>query len=189
MFDLPREAGAEARLVLNGVEDLGQSGPDGPLIIFATEGEARPARPPIASLALNPLLPTAIRLQDAKRIELVIEPAKAGTGTTDRPLYWTINGAAEPSSGKPLFSVRRGAPVTLALVNRSSVVQQIHLHGHAMRLLHDLDDGWEPYWRDSVLVAAGKTKHVAFIADNPGKWVIESLIPDRHGLSTWFLVT
>ncbi len=58
-----------------------------------------------------------------------------------------------------------------------------------MRLLHDLDDGWEPYWRDSVLVAAGKTKHVAFIADNPGKWVIESLIPDRHGLSTWFLVT
>ncbi len=95
MFDLPREAGAEARLVLNGVEDLGQSGPDGPLIIFATEGEARPARPPIASLALNPLLPTAIRLQDAKRIELVIEPAKAGTGTTDRPLYWTINGAAE----------------------------------------------------------------------------------------------
>ena len=79
--------------------------------------------------------------------------------------------------------------MTLALVNRSSVVQQIHVHGHAMRLLHDLDDGWEPYWRDSVLVAPGKTKHVAFIADNPGKWVIESLIPDRQGLSTWFLVT
>ena len=80
MFDLPREAGAEARLVLNGVEEFGQSEPDGPLIIFATEGEARPARPPIASLALNPLLPTAIRLQDAKRIELVIEPAKAADG-------------------------------------------------------------------------------------------------------------
>ena len=136
----------------------GQSEPDRPLIIFATEGEARPARPPIASLALNPLLPTAIRLQDAKRIDTRHRAApmrgRAGHAGPIEPLYWTINGArGRLSSGKPLFSVKRGAPVTLALVNRSSVVQQIHVHGHAMRLLHDLDDGWEPYWRDTVLVA------------------------------------
>ena len=48
----------------------------------------------------------------------------------------------------------------------------MHVHGHAMRLLHDLDDGWEPYWRNGVIVPAGKTKHVAFIADAPGKWAI-----------------
>jgi FtsP/CotA-like multicopper oxidase with cupredoxin domain len=188
MFDLPREAGAEARLILNGDQEPGKSEPDRVLIAFATEGEARAALPAIASLDVNPLLPAAIRLQDAKRIELVIEPAKeapaaaAGHGTVD---------AAQPFSDKPLFSVKRGSPVTLALVNRSAVVQQIHVHGHAMRLLHDLDDGWEPYWRDSVLIAPGRTKHVAFIADNPGKWVIESMIADRRasGLSTWFLVT
>ena len=73
MFDLPREAGAEARLVLNGENE-----PDRALIAFVTAGEARPALPAIASLDLNPLLPTAIRLQDAERIELVIAPAKDG---------------------------------------------------------------------------------------------------------------
>ena len=186
MFDLPREAGAEARLVLNGENE-----PDRALIAFVTAGEARPALPAIASLDRNPLLPTAIRLQDAKRIELVIAPAREAPAP-GHPVLWTINGAAaDAPSDKPLFSVKRGLPVTLAIVNRSPVIQQIHVHGHVMRLLHDLDDGWEPYWRDSVLIAPGRTKHVAFIADNPGKWAIESMIADRQagGLSTWFLVT
>jgi len=61
----------------------------------------------------------------------------------------------------------------------------MHVAWHAMRLLHDLDDGWEPYWRDAVLVPEGKTKHAAFVADNPGKWAIECLnrraSGDRHG--------
>ena len=180
MFDLPRAADAEARLVLNGGDE-----PDRVLIAFATEGEARPPLPPIASLDPNPQLPAAIRLQDAKRIEIVIEAVKelpGGQRTVD---------AATPFSDKPLFSVKRGSPVTLAIVNRSAAVQQVHVHGHAMRLLHDLDDGWEPYWRDSVLIAPGRTKHVAFVADNPGKWVIESSIANQRatGLSTWFLVT
>ncbi|HYP58497.1 MAG TPA: multicopper oxidase domain-containing protein, partial [Beijerinckia sp.] len=76
-------------------------------------------------------------------------------------------------------------------INRTAYVQQMHVHGHHMRLLHDLDDGWEPYWRDCVLVPEGRTKHVAFIADNPGKWVIESLMLERAatGLATWFEVT
>jgi FtsP/CotA-like multicopper oxidase with cupredoxin domain len=189
MFDLPREGGAEARLVLNGENE-----PDRVLIAFTTADEARPALPAIASLEVNPLLPTAIRLQDAKRIELVIEPAKEAPApaATGHPAFWTINGAAADAlPDKPLFSLKRGSPVTLAIVNRSSVIQQIHVHGHALRLLHDLDDGWEPYWRDSVLIAPGRTKHVAFVADNPGKWAIESMIADRQagGLSTWFLVT
>lgn len=182
MFDLARDAGADARLVLN---DGG--GPARALIIFTTAGAPRAALPAIAALPVNRLLPAAIRLQDAARAEFIIEPAK----TPANGLYWTVNGAAaEAFPATPLLSVRRGAPVALAIVNKSAVVQQIHVHGHAMRLLHDLDDGWDPYWRDSVLLAPGRTKHVAFIADNPGKWAIESLIPDRSasGLSAWFLV-
>jgi FtsP/CotA-like multicopper oxidase with cupredoxin domain len=81
--------------------------------------------------------------------------------------------------------------VTLGFVNHTAFVQQMHVHGHAMRLLHDLDDGWEPYWRDAVLVPEGKTKHAAFVADNPGKWAIECLIAGRQatGMATWFQVT
>ncbi len=188
MFDLPGAEGAEARMIL-----LGDQEPDRALLAFRTAGEAHPSLPAITSLDLNPLLPTEIKLRKAKRVELVIELAKEPIlGADGRPLYWTLNGVARDGfSDDPLFSVKRGAPVTLAIANRSSFAQQIHVHGHAMRLLHDLDDGWEPYWRDCVLVAAGKTKHLAFVADNPGKWVIESFLAERQtrGLSTWFLVT
>jgi FtsP/CotA-like multicopper oxidase with cupredoxin domain len=86
--------------------------------------------------------------------------------------------------------VKSGTPVTLGYVNRSAVNLAVHVHGHSMRLLHDLDDGWEPYWRNGVIVPAGKTKHVAFIANAPGKWAIHDDILEHEaaGLATWFAV-
>ena len=66
--------------------------------------------------------------------------------------------------------MKRGTPVSLGFVNKTLVTQNIRVHGHVVRLLHDLDDGWEPYWRNAVIVAEGRTKRVAFVADNPGKW-------------------
>ncbi len=192
MLDLPAEAGVEAVLTLRGDDE-----PDRALLVFKTEGEPRAPAPPIASLPQNPLLPAVIKLQNARKIDIVIEPlAKSGEAAVSpastRPLYWRLNGVASEGFGPtPLFSVKRGAPVTLGLINRTGFVQQIHVHGHHMRLLHDLDDGWEPYWRDAVLVPEGKTKHVAFVADNPGKWAIECLMAERQaaGMATWFEVT
>jgi FtsP/CotA-like multicopper oxidase with cupredoxin domain len=191
MFDLPRDAGAEANVTL-----LGDNEPDRVLLVLKTAGDKRSPLPPIASLAQNPLLPSEIRLQAAHRLDLLIEPfSPPGTPlgpALDPPLYWKLNGVA--SSGfapVPLFSVKRGTPVTLGFVNHTAFVQQMRVHGHVMRLLHDLDDGWEPYWRDAVLVPEGKTKHAAFVADNPGKWAIECSIAGRQaiGLATWFQVT
>jgi FtsP/CotA-like multicopper oxidase with cupredoxin domain len=195
LFDLPETAGAEAKLILRGENEA-----DRPLVIFKTEGEARDSLPPIASLPRNPLLPAAIKLQASRKIDIVIEGgAKPGETSKDSPPasdkappYWSLNGVAQMGfASNPLFSVKRGTPVTLGFINRTAYVQQMHVHGHHMRLLHDLDDGWEPYWRDCVLVPEGRTKHVAFIADNPGKWVIESLMLERAatGLATWFEVT
>jgi len=192
MLDLPAEAAAEANLTLRGDNE-----PDRVVLAFKTAGEARGLLPPIASLEQNPLLPAAIKLQSARKIDIVIEPiAKSGetpvAHASSRLLYWKLNGVASDGfAPTPLFSVKRGAAVTLGLVNRTGFVQQIHVHGHHMRLLHDLDDGWEPYWRDAVLVPEGKTKHVAFVADNPGKWAIECLMAERQatGMATWFEVT
>jgi FtsP/CotA-like multicopper oxidase with cupredoxin domain len=86
--------------------------------------------------------------------------------------------------------VKQGGAVTLGYINRTKVPLAMHVHGHAMRLLHDLDDGWEPYWRNGVIIPAGKTKHVAFIADAPGKWAIHDDILEHEaaGLATWFAV-
>jgi FtsP/CotA-like multicopper oxidase with cupredoxin domain len=185
MFDLPNEAGQEVTLILHSETEA-----DCQLLSFKTKGGARTNSEKIVSLPKNPLLPGEIKLQQSKKIDLIIEsvqPKDAKPG-----LFWSLNSLASKSfAPRPLFSVTRGTPVTIGLLNRTDFVQQIQVHGHHLRLLHDLDDGWEPYWRDAVLVPERRTKHVAFIADNPGKWVIESLILERNstGLATWFEVT
>ena len=173
-FDILFDSIAGGRVILRG-----ENVPDVDLIRFGAARNARPGFAPIASPPRNPALPPAIKLQDSKKLDLAL----SGAG---RALALTA-----PPGGKPLFSVPRGSPVTLGLVNKTALPAAFHVHGHVMRLLHDLDDGWEPYWRDAVLVNAGKTHHVAFVADNPGKWLVEALVDDADapGLSAWFEVT
>jgi FtsP/CotA-like multicopper oxidase with cupredoxin domain len=195
VFDLPAEDPTESTLLLRG-----NGMPDRPLFTWKTKGDKRPDAGPLPVLPANPLLPTEIHLEKSSKIDLLIEggptlntPAKQlALAQTPSIKPWKINGLASNSlAAKPLFSVKRGTPVTLAFINKTAVFQSFHLHGHVFRLLHDLDDGWEPYWRDSFLIPENHTKHIAFIADNPGKWVIESTMPLRAGagLATWFKVT
>ncbi len=185
MFDMPREAGALVRFVLRG-GDLGAAPgePDRPMLVIEAKGEPAPARAVLAGLPANPRLPTEIGLERAKRADLTM------TGGGGAP--FAIDGVTFTEWGqKPSFAVPRGAPVTLGLVNKTAVIQAIRLNGHVARLLHALDDGWEPYWRDIFLVQPGKTIHAAFVADNSGKWPIESTSPERRsaGLATWFQVS
>ncbi len=177
MFDMPA-AGSAARVILRGAE-----GRDQDLLRFAAKGDAVPVRPAIKSLPQNPLLPREIKLAESKKIGLAIAQ---DSGT------WTLNGAVSKAyGGEPLFRVKRGTPVTLGFDNRSGVPLVVHVHGHAMRLLHDLDDGWEPYWRNAVVAPPGKVKHVAFVADSPGKWALHDDILEHEaaGVATWFEVT
>jgi FtsP/CotA-like multicopper oxidase with cupredoxin domain len=177
MFDMPA-AGFAARVILRGAE-----GRDQDLLRFAAKGDAVPVRPAIKSLPQNPLLPREIKLAESKKIGLAIAQDSGA---------WTLNGAVSKAyGGEPLFRVKRGTPVTLGFDNRSGVPLVMHVHGHAMRLLHDLDDGWEPYWRNAVVAPPGKVKHVAFVADSPGKWALHDDILEHEaaGVATWFEVT
>jgi FtsP/CotA-like multicopper oxidase with cupredoxin domain len=179
LFDLPREPGALVRFYLR-PDDTRSQEHDEELLTFATSGAAAKQRPAIVALPGNPRLPAEIALEAAHRTELLI----GGGGST--PL--TINGAASPT--KPLFTVPRGAPVTLTFTNKTALSQTMRMTGHVARLLHALDDGWDPYWRDIFIIPAGKTVHVAFVADNPGLWPLESANPERRhaGLMATFLV-
>lgn len=182
MFDMPETEGEKANLLLRG-----PNGEDRDLFIATARGAKAAKRPPIASLPQNPALPPEIRLANAKKIDLVIERRKAEGGGP----AWIVNGAATKAyEGAPLFKVNRGNPVTLGFVNKSDVALAMHVHGQAMRLLHDLDDGWEPYWRNGVIIPPGKTKHAAFVAEAPGKWAIHDDILEHEagGLATWFSV-
>ena len=188
VLNLPAKAGEEARILLRGgglrADQTGET--DQPLLILQADGEARPARPAFPGLGANPLLPPEIKLQNARRLDLTIEASES----KDPRQAWTINGVSGSPQVKPLFSAPRGQPVSLGFFNRTKVAQTLHLHGHHMRVLHLLDDGWEPYWRDSVIIAPGRTVRVAFLADNPGKWMLESTILEHamSGVSAWFEV-
>ncbi|MBO0733537.1 MAG: multicopper oxidase family protein [Methylocapsa sp.] len=192
MLDLPPEEGARAGLSLRGDKEAERT-----VLLFKTQGERRPPLAPIASLPQNPLLPAEIKLERARKFEIAIETASTSGAASAAapgwkpPLNWRLNGKIFAGfAHPPLFSVKRGTPVTLGFANRAGRVLAIHLHGHAARLLHDLDDGWEPYWRDTVLIADGKTKHIAFVADNPGKWAIDCLAAEGPSAASasWFEV-
>ena len=193
IVDLPAEPGRSASVVLGG-----EGGPDLPLMVVTTHGAPAARRTVLAPLPDNPLLPTRIPLETSLRRDVILGGGAPAVQSSIRRMakglepYWTINGvASDGASARPLFVARRGTTVTLTVVNKTAFPQQMHIHGHVWRLLHDLDDGWDPYWRDSVLLGPGKTKHVAFIADNPGRWALESSVLDRQvtGMATWFEVT
>jgi FtsP/CotA-like multicopper oxidase with cupredoxin domain len=179
MIDMPREASATVRLALKG--DAGAA--DQPLVTFAAEGETVAARSAAARLPGNPLLPAEIALEASRRYDFSV------TGGGAAP--FALNGATFVDwSPKPAFAIPRGAPSVFAIANKTAVVQAMRLGGHVARLLHSMDDGWEPYWRDTILIQPGRTAHVAFVADNPGKWPIESAIPEHRtaGVGGWFQV-
>lgn len=179
MFDMPRNLGLGVRVDLRG--DSGRA--DRPFIAIVSEGEPMNARAEPPWLAPNPRLPAEIALESARRCDFAI----SGGGSAP----FAINGASFVDwAPKPAYVVPRSQPAVFALVNRTAVVQALRLWGHVARLLHSMDDGWEPYWRDTVLIQPGRTVHIAFIADNPGKWPLESAIPEHRaaGVGTWFQV-
>lgn len=181
MYDMPPAGGPDLTIGLW----AGQDKPRLPVFALKSAGEARKPRPAFVTLPVNPRLPPEIRLGEARKLDFVLQPPKSGGGT------WTFNGAAQSYAGKPLFTVKRGTPVSAGFANKSDAAISMHVHGHCMRLLHDLDDGWEPYWRNAVIVAKGATKRVAFLADAPGRWALRSDVADQEaaGLAGWFEVT
>jgi FtsP/CotA-like multicopper oxidase with cupredoxin domain len=181
MFEMPTAPTSLAKVALFNSEKGDQE-----VIVFNSQGSPISHNKPVASLPLNKTLPAEIKLGSSKKVDLTLSLNK----DLGKP-SWTINGKrTEGYSGAPLFKVKVGSPVTLGYINQAPIPVAMHVHGHAVRLLHDKDDGWEPYWRNGVIVPPLKTKHVAFVADAPGKWALHDDILENEaaGLATWFLV-
>jgi FtsP/CotA-like multicopper oxidase with cupredoxin domain len=179
MFDMPRDLGGSVRLDLRGGEGTGAR----PFIVIEAGGELINARSEPPRLAANPRLPAEIALESAKRCDFAV----SGGGSAP----FAINGATFVDwAPKAAYVIPRGQPAVFALANKTAVVQALRLWGHVARLLHSMDDGWEPYWRDTILIQPGRSVQVAFVADNPGKWPLESAIPEHRaaGVGAWFQV-
>lgn len=140
--------------------------------ILCDTGAPGPAMPRVDPPPLPPNpLPERMDFPDAYRLDTAV-----------------VRAAATRPAGVPLFTVKRGRAVVLGLSNSTSENCFIHLHGHHFRLLDTLDDGWKPFWLDTMPVAAQTACRIAFVADNPGKWLIEGLA-NANGAAGWFEVT
>ena len=132
-------------------------------------------------LPANPL-PARVDMRNAFRIEAPLHDSP-------KPV-WTNVAPSPGPFGPPLFSVKRGRAVVLAFPNQSDTAYAIHLHGHHVRLLDTLDDGWKPFWLDTVMAGPHRTTRVAFVAGNPGKWLMHAQPLGREiGMVSWFEVT
>jgi FtsP/CotA-like multicopper oxidase with cupredoxin domain len=94
------------------------------------------------------------------------------------------------AAAAPAFRAKAGRVVVLALSNRAAVAAVFHLHGHHFRLLDRLDDGWKPFWLDTLAIEPGQTQRIAFLAEYAGRYLIESVATDWAAprLVRWYAI-
>ncbi|TMK07290.1 MAG: copper oxidase [Alphaproteobacteria bacterium] len=122
---------------------------------------ALPAAPPLPSNGL----PNRLDLKNALRVDLTLGGS---------PAEWVTPGSFA-SSAAPAFRTKAGRTVVLALSNRGDIAEVYHLHGHHFRLLDRLDDGWKPFWLDTLAIEPGQTQRIALSAEYAGRWLMETM--------------
>jgi FtsP/CotA-like multicopper oxidase with cupredoxin domain len=137
---------------------------------------AMPAAPPLPSNGL----PAQLDMRGAQRFELGL-----GRGVPE----W-VRPADFVRATAPAFRAKEGRTIVLALINRGDGPVVFHLHGHHFRLLDRLDDGWKPFWLDTLAIDAGQTQRIAFAASHAGRWLLEAAATDWAAprLVRWYSV-
>ena len=103
--------------------------------------------------------------------------------------FWAFNGAVGGMDGPPLVKVSRGETVFLTISNDTAFPHAMHLHGmHFHEVSPDM--GLGPL-RDTTLLNRGDARSIAFVADNPGQWLLHChmLSHAASGMMTWVDVT
>jgi FtsP/CotA-like multicopper oxidase with cupredoxin domain len=149
-------------------------------LVASNEPPIRAAALPVAPPLPSNGLPTQLDLKSALRFDMAL-----GGPQTDWASPATFAVTAPLS-----FRAKVGRTVVLALTNRAGIASVFHLHGHHFRLLDRLDDGWKPFWLDTLAVEPGQTQRVAFAAEHAGRWLIESVTTDWASprLVRWYSV-
>lgn len=104
---------------------------------------------------------------------------------------WSINGHSMTGDGHagmpPLMTFERGRSYVLAIRNDTAWWHPMHFHGHSFRII-SRNGAPVPRaeWGDTVLVPPREAVEVAFVADNPGDWMLHCHITDHQvsGLMT-----
>ena len=112
---------------------------------------------------------------------------------------WAFNGvaggAADGNGGyglaEPAFRAERGRTVHLTIRNETGFPHGIHLHGHHFTIL-SVNGAPQRHRdvRDTVLLDRSEVVEIAFVADNPGQWLMHCHMLEHQaaGMLSWFEV-
>jgi len=104
---------------------------------------------------------------------------------------WAFNGVANLAD-EPLFRVERGQTVVIKIENGTGWIHGMHVHGHHFNILtrqrYELPS---KVARDTFIIDGDEIVEIAFVADNPGKWLLHCHMLEHAaaGMQTWFEVT
>jgi FtsP/CotA-like multicopper oxidase with cupredoxin domain len=195
IVDITAESGDAAHLV-HMDRDEGYS-----QVAFPVQGQVA-AAPRSAPVALSPnSLPSPDDRADALHVPLVmnggamrgLQTARWNGADADMRIlaqagqFWALNGQVGRDD-TPLADLALGETCVIALRNDTAFPHAMHLHGHHFRQVRA--DGSLGPWRDTFLSFPGDAHDLAFVADNPGRWLVHCHMLSHHaaGMGTWINV-
>ena len=92
---------------------------------------------------------------------------------------------------QPLARIARGRTAIIDMVNKTAWPHAMHLHGHHFKVVErDGVSNADAPWRDTELVRRNEQVKIAFVADNPGKWLFHCHMLEHQaaGMLTWIEV-
>ena len=110
----------------------------------------------------------------------------AGDDFRETKQLWAMNGIANLTE-KPLFTARKGETIVIETINDTAFSHAMHIHGHHFKIIDGADEG---RWRDTFFVDRSQKSTIAFVADNPGKWLFHCHMLEHAaaGMNSWFEV-
>jgi FtsP/CotA-like multicopper oxidase with cupredoxin domain len=129
------------------------------LVSILVEGERMPERFLAKQLPDNRSLPKEIPFQRAERF------------------------AWKALETPPEMRVKGGTSVVMTFENNATP-RALLLEGQTVRLLDALDDGWKPWWQDSILLPPDETQRFAFVPDIVGRFSLDLVPLEGNGAPT-----
>jgi FtsP/CotA-like multicopper oxidase with cupredoxin domain len=174
---------------------------------LVVSGDALADRKNAAPLILpsNPLAQHQPDIENALHIDLLMQGGAMGgmtqatykgqmfdmrTLVREHGQAWAFNGnAGKPVD--PLVDLKAGQTAVIDMINDTRWPHAMHLHGHHFRVLEiDGKAVTNAPWRDTQLMQPAERIKIAFVADNPGKWLFHCHMLEHHmaGMGTWINV-
>ena len=170
---------------------------------------------PSRKTAFNPAPLRASRipepnLQDARRLNFLFQASDTGNFISaaqdalgaalgslciSSKIFWTINGRPWPDADHarlppPLAVLKRDQSYVFTLTNDTPFVHPIHIHGHTFKLLRSNMQSRPEHHTDTLLLLPKEQAEVAFVADNPGDWMLHCHVIEHQesGMMGYFRV-